>query len=46
MARTVDCKQELGVVPVITDGGEILQQLQGFDIVHEDTGRDKRQKIV
>jgi hypothetical protein len=46
MARTFDCKQELGVVPVITDGGEILQQLQGFDIVHEDTGRDKRQKIV
>ncbi|XP_062164999.1 uncharacterized protein LOC133871588 [Alnus glutinosa] len=46
MARTFDGKQELGVAPVIPDGGEILRQLQEFDIVHEDIGRDKRQKIV
>jgi hypothetical protein len=46
MARTFNGKQELGVAPVIPDGGEILRQLQGFGVVHEDTGRDKRQKTV
>jgi len=46
MARAFDGKQELGVAPVIPDGGEILRQLQGFDVVHEDKGRDKRQKNV
>jgi hypothetical protein len=37
MARTFDSKQELGDAPVIADGNEILRQLQGFDVVHEDT---------
>jgi hypothetical protein len=46
MARTFNSKQELGAAPVIADGNEILRQLQGFDVVHEDTGRDKRQKTV
>jgi hypothetical protein len=46
MARTFNGKQELGDAPVMPDGDEILRQLQGFDVVHEDTGRDKRQKIV
>jgi hypothetical protein len=46
MARTFDNKQELGAAPVVPDGGEILRQLQGFDVVHEDTGRGKRQKTV
>lgn len=46
MARTFDGKQELGAASVIPDSGEILRQLQGFDVVHEDTGRDKRQKTV
>jgi hypothetical protein len=46
MASTFDGKQELGAAPVIPDGGEILQQLQGLDVVHEDTRRDKRQKTV
>jgi hypothetical protein len=45
MARTFDSKQELGAALVMPDDDKILRQLQRFDVVHEDTGRDKRQKI-
>jgi hypothetical protein len=41
MARTFDSKQELGAALVMPDDDKILRQLQRFDVVHEDTGRDK-----
>jgi hypothetical protein len=40
-ARSFDSKQELGVVPVVPDGNEILRQLQRLVCLNEDIERGK-----
>jgi hypothetical protein len=45
-ARSFDCKQELGVTPVVSDGDEIIRQLQRLVCVNEDTERGKQKRTV
>jgi transposase-like protein len=40
-ARSFDGKQELGVTPVVSDGDEIIRQLQRLVCMNEDTERGK-----
>jgi hypothetical protein len=44
--RSFNGKQELGAAPVVSDGDEILRQLQRLLCVNEDTKRGKRKRTV